>query len=152
MVDNREKWLMFLGVMSEHMPKVKIVQSVLDKMLNNGLNIPTANQQATLLRLYGSSYSIKKMDAELARLQQQQEVKDYGKAMNNKLNESIHQQLHVNTSPAEIVRYKDDKRVAIGFKSSYVSTPLVNSYSLDNNMKYKTKKETFDFDTRWGND
>jgi hypothetical protein len=144
MVDNREKWLMFLGVMSEHMPKVKIVQSVLDKMLNHGLDVPTANQQATLLRLYEGSYSIKKMDTELARLQQQQEVKDYGKTMNNKLTESIPQQLHVNTSPAEIVRYKDNKRVAIGFKSSYVSTPLVNSYNLDNDMKYKTKLEKFD--------
>lgn len=152
MVDNREKWLMFLGVMSEHMPQLKIVKSVLDKMLNNGLDVPTANQQATLLRLYEGSYNVKKMDVELARLQEQQEVKDYGKAMNDKLAKSIPQQLHVNTSPFEIARYKDDKRIAIGFKSSYVSTPSVNRYNLDNNIKYQTKKETLDFDTRWGND
>ena len=52
---SREKWLIILGVMSEYMPKVEIVKSVLDKMLTKGLNIPTANQKATLLKLYKES-------------------------------------------------------------------------------------------------
>ena len=146
---SRENWLLVLGVMSEYMPKLKIVKEVLDKMLTKGLNVPTPNQQATLIKLYEKSYSIKKIDAELARLREQQEIKDYSKAMKDK---SSPKQSHVNPHPFEIYKYKDNKRVAVGFKSSYVSPPPVNRYSLDNDMKYQTKKETLDFDTRWGND
>lgn len=145
-MNNREKWLMLLGVMSEHMPKVQIVKSVLDKMLNNGLEVPTANQQVTLTRLYNESYSVKQMNAELARLLDQQEAKDYSKAMRDKLAESLPVQIHVNTSPAEIHRYKDNKveKSPIGFKMSYTSTVLPNRYTIDNAVKHQTKLEKFD--------
>ena len=149
---SRENWLLVLGVMSEYMPKLKIVKEVLDKMLNNGLNVPTPNQQTTIIRLYEESYNKKQIDAELARLQEQQEIRDYSKAMKDKHVNSSPKQLHVNPHPFEIYKYKDNERVAIGFKSSVVSTPSVNRYSLDNGMKYKTKKEIVDFDARWGND
>ena len=143
---NREKWLMLLGVMSENMPKVEIVKSVLDKMINNGLEVPTANQQATLRKLYEGSYSKKKMDAELARLQDQQELVQLSKAMHDKLVESLPKQLHVNTSPAEIARYKDNKveKSPIGFKMSHTSTVLPNRYTIDNVVKHPTKLEKFD--------
>jgi hypothetical protein len=149
---SRENWLLVLGVMSEYMPKLKIVKEVLDKMLTKGLNVPTPNQQTTIIRLYEESYNKKQIDAELTRLQEQQEIKDYSRAMKDKHVKSSPKQLHVNPHPFEIYKYKDNERVAIGFKSSIISTPSVNRYSLDNGMKYKTKKETFDFDARWGND
>jgi len=151
-MNNREKWLMLLGVMSEYMPKVQIVKSVLNKMLNNGLEVPTANQQDTLTRLYSESYSKKQMDAELARLLDQQEAKDYSKAMRDKLAESLPVQIHVNTSPAEIHRYKDNKveKSPIGFKMSHTSTVLPNRYTIDNAVKHQTKLEKFD--AIWGDD
>lgn len=151
-MNNREKWLMLLGVMSEYMPKVQMVKSVLDKMINNGLEVPTTNQQATLTRLYEGSYSKKQMDAELARLLDQQEAKDYSKAMRNKLVESLPVQIHVNTSPAEIHRYKDNqvKKSPIGFKMSYTSTVLPNRYTMNNAVKHSTKLERFD--AEWGDD
>ena len=148
-MENREKWLVTLEVMSEYMPKVNIVKDVLNNMKTAGLRTPVGRQEEVLLRLFDKSYKKKDMMTEIKRRLEQNETHQYTMAMNKKFQEQQVQpnvQVYVNTSPASINKYDDEGVVEsnpIGFKQKSTLTPPTNRYTLDNMPKRETRAEMF---------
>lgn len=146
-MQNREKWITTLEVMSEYMPKVNIVKDVLHNMKTNGLKVPVGRQEEVLLRLIDKSYKKKEILTEVKRRVEQNDTLQMSKEMNKKFQEQQAQpnvQVYVNTSPASVNRYNDEGEVEknpIGFKTKSTLTPYTNTYTMNNAKKKETNAE-----------
>jgi len=145
-MENREKWLVTLEVMTEFMPNVNVVKDVLNNMKTAGLRVPVGRQEETLLRLFDKSYKKKQMMAEINRRLEQNETIQFTKEMNKKYQETQVQpnvQVYVNTSPASVSRYNDEGEVEknpIGFKTKSTLTKPHNRYKLDTSPEARAKR------------
>jgi hypothetical protein len=143
----RSEWLVTLEVMAEYMPKVNMIKDILNKMVNNGLEVPTPKQAETLAGMLNKSYVKKQIVDAIQHKLDQKELLNTSREITRQFEQTRTRNTSLSTSKLEVTRYNSEgevERKPIGFKIPSTLDVLPNRYTMDNVQNRETKLERFD--------
>jgi len=122
---------LLLQVMRTYHRKLDMVNDLFNKMMKGEIKQLTESQRQALNKLYANSWYKKQMNRDINLLREQQEVKDFSKAMNQKFNEQ--------SSASQAIGFRNPSPVSKQNNDVYS-----NRYTIDNAKKAPTNAERFD--------
>ena len=143
----RSEWLVTLEVMAEYMPKVNMIKDILNKMVNNGLEVPTPKQAETLAGMLNKSYVKKQIVNAIQHKLDQKELLNTSREITRQFEQTRTRNTSLSPSVLEIIRYNNEgevERKPIGFKIPSTSNLLPNRYTMDNVPNKESKLDKFD--------
>jgi len=148
-MENRKKTMALLEALTIVHQKLTLPADELKKMKSNPEYRMSDNKIKGINKIYSESWYRKKIDTEVKRILNKQDVDEYTKAMNDKFKQSqpINVTVNVDTSKYEDFLVNDEptkEPLPIGFKQKSTLTPPANRYTMDNVKKQPTNAERFE--------